>query len=226
MRCRPIALVLTLLTVGLLAGCAAGPPAAQKRAGVADDAAGPRALLAKWHKALVAGDKNAYVACLVGSDDEIVLALASFEAVQANYAFHDAVVKEFGPEAWKSFRSGPAQIDIFPKDEAWTLRITAIRTGNLAFGYLPRGRVPLHMIEEGGQWHIAAASLVPPGLLAKQAADYQMLWAASLRKLADQVGKKQMPAAPTDTQADYMKMVAPAERGAAASAMTDSFLMQ
>jgi len=225
MRRRAVILAIPVLAIVLVAGCAAGPQGGQTRAGP-QDAAGPRALLAKWHKALVTGDKNTYVACFVGSDDEIVLALAGMEAVQANYAFHDAVVKQFGPDSWQAFSSGPAQIDIFPKDERWTTRITTVRTGVLAFGYLPRGRVPLHMIEDGGQWRIAAASLVPPGLMAKQAADYQMRWAASLRKLADQVAKKQVPAAPTGTRADYMKMVAPAEQPAARRAVEDSFLVQ
>jgi hypothetical protein len=226
MRARPIAIILAASIAGLMAGCAAGPQGAQVRGNATDAAAGPRALLARWHKALVAGDKNAYIACFTGSDDEIVLALAGMEAVQANYAFHDAVVKEFGQGAWQGFVSGPAQIDIFPKEETWPGRITAVQTGAVAFGYLPRGRVPLHMIEEGGQWHIAAASLVPPGLLAKQAADYQMRWAASLRKLTQQVVEKKAPAAPAEASKNYMDMVAPAERGAAGRAVMDSFMTQ
>jgi hypothetical protein len=213
--------VLTLtaiLALGLAAGCAAGP-GGQSRAAGADDGAGPRTLLAKWHESLVAGDKNAYTGCFIGTDDEIVLALAALEAVQANYAFHDAVVKKFGADAWKAFSSGEAQIDIFPKAPEAAQRITVVQTGGVAQGYLPRGAVPLAMVERGGQWYIHAASMTPPGLKAKEAADYQYRWAAAIRKLTQQVASNQPPPAPSTANDSFMNMVAPEERARAREAV-------
>jgi hypothetical protein len=211
------------LAWALLTGCAA--PQAATRTGV-NDAAGPRALLEKWHKALVTGDKDAYVSCFVGSDDEIVLALAGLEAVQANYAFHDAVVKEFGAEAWKGFSSGGARIDIFPQDLTWTRRITVVRTAATAVGYLPHARVPLMMVEENGVWKLHAGSLVPPGFEAKQAADYQYRWAAAIRGMVEQIRTHQVGTSnvATKADADFRAKLSPAEAASALRAVSDSFL--
>jgi hypothetical protein len=217
---KPMLALAAMLAMILAAGCAAGPESGQTRTSAMDDGAGPRALLATWHKTLVAGDKSAYTACFIGTDEEIVLALAGMEAVQANYAFHDAVVTKFGADAWKGFSSGGAQIDIFPKDPMAAQRITVVQTGGTAQGYLPRGKVPLTMVERGGRWYIHAASMTPPGLKAKEAADYQYRWAAALRKLTQQVASNQTPApAAASPTEDFMKMVAPEERARATEAV-------
>jgi hypothetical protein len=68
------------------------------------------------------------------------------------------------------------------------MRITLVRTGGLAFGYLPGGRVPMHLAEDRGAWRIQAASLIPPGQTAEKAAYYLFRWSATLRELTQRVG--------------------------------------
>jgi hypothetical protein len=65
--------------------------------------------------------------------------------------------------------------------------ITLVRTGDLAFAYLPAGRVPLHLSQEEGAWRICAASLVPPGHTAERAAYFVFRWVAVLEELTARV---------------------------------------
>ena len=212
-------------TRGAATAAAPGTPAA---AVAQADTTAPRALLARWHQALVSADKSAYLACFVGSQEELVLALAGQEVVQANYAFNRAVVAAYGPDGWKVFQtSDGARIDLFPREPAWSGRITVVRAGRIAFAYLPRGRVPLVLSEESGVWRIHAGSLVPPGIDANRAAEYQFRWAAALRGLVDQVTQKppETEKARRDIAEDFSTRVAPADRPAAAAAVNESFLL-
>jgi len=223
-----VAAVLALLMVS---GC--GPtkdaaPASAPAALAQADTAGPRALLMRWHQALVSGDKAQYLACFVGSEDELVLALAGLEAVQAAYAFHNAIVSTYGADAWRAFQtSDGAQIGLFPRDTQWTRRVTVIRQGDIAFGYLPRGRVPIHMSQVDGVWRIHAGSLVPPGFEARRAADFQFRWAAALRNLIPRVGQRQlaMERAGEEANKDLAARIKPEDRPAAAAAVNESFLL-
>jgi hypothetical protein len=224
---RRLALI-ALPALFLWPGCGPAKDAAPAANLPAGDSAAPRAVLARWQQALVAGDKSAYLACFTGSEDELVLALAGFEAAQAGYAFHDAVTRTYGPEAWKLFDgSSGVKVDLFPRDPQWPRRITVVRMGSVAFGYTPRGRVPLALSETGGAWRLHAASLVPPGIEARRAADYLFKWAAALRDLAPKVIEKKFAAekATTDFDADLKARIAPADRPAAAAAV-DAFLVQ
>jgi len=218
--------LLVAVSLALLAGCAANPESPQVRASARDDAAGPRALMAKWHHSLATGDKTQYLSCFTGSKDDLVLALAVFDAIQANYAFHNAVVATYGPDGWKAFQASEgARIDLFPREERWLARITVVPMGQMAFSYLPRGRVPMHMLHQDGAWHIQAASLTTPGFEAKRAADYLFRWAATLRQLIPQITARGVTAekATKDVRDDFKAKVAPAEAPAAAEAV-DSFL--
>ncbi len=189
------AAVLTLVLVAL-AGC--GPEQAALRApGAAEDDSAPRRTLLAWHGSLIGSDRQQYLACFAGTEDELVLVLAAFEAVEAGWAFHNAVVAAYGEDAWRSFeRSDGARVALFPRESDWPMRITLVRTGALAFGYLPGGRVPMHLVEDRGAWRIQAASLIPPGQTAEKAAYYLFRWSAALRELAQRVGRPGEPAAP------------------------------
>jgi len=189
------AAVLTLVLVAL-AGC--GPEQAALRApGPAQDDSAPRRTLLAWHGSLVGGDRQRYLACFAGTEDELVLVLAAFEAVEAGWAFRNAVVAAYGEDAWRSFeRADGARVALFPRESDWPMRITLVRTGAMAFGYLPGGRVPLHLVEDRGAWRIQAASLIPPGQTAEKAAYYLFRWSAALRELAQRVGRPGEPAAP------------------------------
>jgi len=214
--------VSAMLALLALTGCAANPESPQARTPPRDDAAGPRALLARWHRSLVAGDKTQYLECFAGSKDDLVLALAVFEAIQANYAFYNAVVSTYGPDGWKAFQASEgARIDLFPREGQWLARITVVPMGSMAFGYLPRGRVPMHMLREDGAWRIQAASLAVPGFEPKRAADYLFRWAATLRRLIPQITARGVTAdkATKDVKEDFKARVAPEERPAAAEAV-------
>jgi hypothetical protein len=189
-----LAVAVGLVAVG--AGCEAQNPALRAPCAAEDDSAPRRTLLA-WHQALVGGDRQQYLACFAGTEDELVLVLAAFEVVEASETFHDAVVAAYGEDAWRSFeRADGARVARFPRESDWPMRITLVRTGVLAFGYLPGGRVPLHLVEDRGVWRIQAASLIPPGQTAEKAAYYLFRWSAALRELAQRVGRPGEPAAP------------------------------
>ncbi|HUU91496.1 MAG TPA: hypothetical protein VM238_09820, partial [Phycisphaerae bacterium] len=104
MRAARRHVIASILVASNLAGCGPNPdrPDAQGLSGA--DTAGPRTLLADWHASLVAGDKAAYLACFVGGEEELVLALALMEVVQASYAFHDAVLAAYGEGGWQAFQ--------------------------------------------------------------------------------------------------------------------------
>jgi hypothetical protein len=217
-RRRLAAIVLLALAAG---GCAAAPESPAARTPPQADTAGPQAALVRWHHALADGDKTPYLACFVGSEDELVLALAIFESIQASYEFQKAVVAAYGPQAWKVFETDDAtRVDIFPRDAAWPMRVTVVRMGAAALAYTPRGRVPLHLSQVNGAWRIHASGLVPPGVDAGRASQYLFQWAEALRKLAGQVAGKGVPAekASRDVMADFEARLAPAERPAAAAA--------
>lgn len=216
-----------VLIASVLVGCGPnlGAPSAQGLSGA--DTAGPHALLADWHASLVAGEKGAYLTCFAGSEDELVLALALMEVVQASYAFRDAVVAAYGPQGWQVFqKSKGARVDLFPRDPNWTRTITVVRMGRSAFGYLRTGRVPLHMSREDGGWRLHASGLVPPGFEAKRAADYLFRWAATLRELAPKIGEKRVKAdrASQDVAEDFKRRVTPEEQPRAAEAV-EFFMM-
>ncbi len=214
--------VAVALALVMLVGCGPNPDAPRAQGLASADTAGPRALLADWHASLVAGDKGAYLACFVGSEDELVLALALMEVVQASYAFHDAVMAAYGPEAWKAFQASKgARVDLFPRDANWTGTITVVRMERAAFGYLRTGRVPLHMSWEAGGWRLHASGLVPPGFEAKRAADYLFRWAATLREVAPKIGEKRVKAdrASREVTEDFNRRIAPAEQPQAAEAV-------
>ena len=203
----------------VLAGCAATPesPAARQTA----DFVGPRAAVVRWHHALADGDKAAYTSCFAGTEEELVLALAIFESAQAGYEFQKAVVAAYGQDAWKAFETSDAsRVDIFPRDPSWPMRVTVVEMGGIALAYTPRGRLPLHLTQSGGAWHIQAAGLVPPGVDAGRAARYLFQWAEALRKLAAQVSGKSVPAdkASRDAMVEFESRFAPEERPAAAAA--------
>jgi hypothetical protein len=221
---RTVAAALSLV---MLAGC--GPNAAAPRArGLGGaDTAGPRTLLADWHASLVAGDKVGYLACFVGSEEELVLALALMETVQAGYAFQDAVIAGYGPQGWQAFqRSKDARVSLFPRDPTWPGRITVARMGRMALAYVPSGRVPLHMSRETGGWRLHASGLVPPGFEPKRAADYLFRWAATLRELAPKIGEKRVKADRARQQVtdDFRARLAPDEQPEAAAAV-EFFMM-
>ena len=193
--CKVLWVALTLVLVAL-AGC--GPEQAALRApGAAEDDSAPRRTLLAWHGSLIGSDRQQYLACFAGTEDELVLVLAAFEAVEAGWAFRNAVVAAYGEDAWRSFeRADGARVALFPRESDWPMRITLVRTGAMAFGYLPGGRVPLHLVEDRGTWRIQAASLIPPGQTAEKAAYYLFRWSAALRELAQRVGRPGEPAAP------------------------------
>jgi len=223
----PKHLVAAALALAVLVGCGPNLDAPSARGLAGADTAGPRALLADWHASLVAGDKAAYLACFVGSEDELVLALALMEVVQASYAFHDAVMAAYGPEAWKVFQASKgARVDLFPRDPNWTGTITLARMGDAAFGYLRTGRTPLHMSREGAGWRLHASGLVPPGFEARRAADYLFRWAATLRELAPKIGEKRLRAdrARAQVTEDFRARLAPDEQPEAAAAV-EFFMM-
>ena len=190
---------LSALAVGLAviaSGCGAQNPMG-RAPGASEDDSAPRRTLLAWHGSLVGGDRQQYLACFAGTEDELVLVLAAFEAVEASEAFHNAVVAAYGEDAWQSFeRADGARVARFPRESDWPMRITLVRTGAMAFGYLPGGRVPLHLVEDRGAWRIQAASLIPPGQTAEKAAYYLFRWSAALRELAQRVGRPGEPAAP------------------------------
>ena len=189
-----LAVAVGLVAVG--AGCEAQNPAL-RAPGASEDDSAPRRTLLAWHGSLIGGDRQQYLACFAGTEDELVLVLAAFEVVEASEAFHNAVVAAYGEDAWKSFeRADGARVARFPRESDWPMRITLIRTSTVAFGYLPGGRVPLHLLEDRGAWRIQAASLIPPGQTAEKAAYYLFRWSAALRELAQRVGRPGEPAAP------------------------------
>ena len=227
MRAARRHVIASILVASNLAGCGPNPdrPDAQGLSGA--DTAGPRTLLADWHASLVAGDKAAYLACFVGGEEELVLALALMEVVQASYAFHNAVLAAYGEGGWQAFQqSKGARVDLFPRDPNWTATITLARMGDAAFGYLRTGRVPLHMSREGGGWRLHASGLVPPGFEAQRAADYLFRWAATLRELAPKIGDKRLRAdhARKQVTEDFQARIAPDEQPEAAEAV-EFFMM-
>ena len=190
---------LSALAVGLAviaSGCEAQNPAL-RAPGASEDDTAPRRTLLAWHGSLTGGDRQQYLASFAGTEDELVLVLAAFEVVEASEAFHNAVVAAYGEDAWRSFeRADGARVARFPRESDWPMRITLVRSGAMAFGYLPGGRVPLHLVEDRGAWRIQAASLIPPGQTAEKAAYYLFRWSAALRELAQRVGRPGEPAAP------------------------------
>lgn len=223
----PKRLVAVALALVMLVGCGPNPDAPRAQGLSSADTAGPRTLLADWHASLMAGEKGVYLACFVGSEDELVLALALMEVVQASYAFHDAVVAAYGEGGWQAFqRSKGARVDLFPRDANWTETITVVRMKRAAFGYLRTGRVPLHMSWEAGGWRLHASGLVPPGFEAKRAADYLFRWAATLRELAPKIGEKRIKAdrARQQVTEDFNRRIAPDEQPEAAAAV-EFFMM-
>jgi len=206
------AAVLTLVLVAL-AGC--GPEQAALRApGPGQDDAAPRRTLLAWHGSLIGSDRQQYLACFAGTEDELVLVLAAFEVVEASEAFRNAVVAAYGEDAWQSFeRADGARVARFPRESDWPMRITLVRTGAMAFGYLPGGRVPMHLVEDRGTWRIQAASLIPPGQTAEKAAYYLFRWSAALRELAQRVGRPGEPAAPLRADAPRQALEGKLEAG-------------
>ena len=196
---RLIALAVGLVVIA--SGCEAQNPAL-RAPGAAEDDSAPRQTLLAWHGSLIGGDRQQYLACFAGTEEELVLVLAAFEAVEASEAFHNAVVAAYGEDAWRSFeRADGARVARFPRESDWPMRITLVRTGALAFGYLPGGRVPMHLVEDRGAWRIQAASLIPPGQTAEKAAYYLFRWSAALRELVQRVGRPGEPAAPLQPDA-------------------------
>ena len=192
-----IALAVGVVSAAILAAGCEAQETALRAPGAAEDDSAPRRTLLAWHHSLVGGDRAEYLACFAGTEDELVLVLAAFEVVEASEAFHAAVVAAYGEDAWRSFeRADGARVARFPRAPDWPMRITLVRTGALAFGYLPGGRVPLHLVEDRGAWRIQAASLVPPGQTAEKAAYYLFRWSVALRELAQRVGRPGEPAAP------------------------------
>jgi len=227
MLAGPKCLVAAALALMTLTGCGPNPDAPGARGLAGADTAGPRALLADWHASLVAGDKGAYLACFVGSEEELVLALAVQEVVRSSYAFHDAVVAAYGPAGWEVFRrSKGARVSLMPREPGWVRTITVARMGEMAFGYVPKGRVPLHLSRGAGVWRLHASSLVPPGLDAGRAADYLFRYAAVLRQLVEEVRQKQVEAARASMrmEKDFLARVAPDEQAEAGQAV-DAFLV-
>ncbi|MGB2754409.1 MAG: hypothetical protein WBD75_13230 [Phycisphaerae bacterium] len=191
MRCARIAAVVAAALMLIAPGCQ------NTRDAVPAGEGGPRSALRQWHQALLRGDRAEYLASFAGTEEELVLALAIFDAVQVNYRFYNAVVAKYGADAWKAFEgAGAARVHLWPRDPGWTATITVVRTGDFAVGYLPRARVPMHLREDGGRWRIDAASLIPPGQTAEKAAYYLFRWSAALRELAQRVGRPGEPAAP------------------------------
>jgi len=196
MRLASTRIALAVGLAAVAAGCGA-QETALRAPGAAQDDSAPRRTLLAWHGSLVGSDRQQYLACFAGTEDELVLVLAAFEAVEASEAFHNAVVAAYGEDAWRSFeRADGARVARFPRESDWPMRITLVRTGAMAFGYLPGGRVPLHLVEDRGAWRIQAASLIPPGQTAEKAAYYLFRWSAALRELAQRVGRPGEPAAP------------------------------
>ena len=176
-----------VLVLVLAAGCAA-PGEADRTPGGGSDASGPRDLLVRWHQALVAGDQTQYLSCFAGSQDELVLTIAIHQAVRAAQTFHDAVVQAYGAEGWAQIQQSPGtRVALWPREADWPMGITLVRTGNLAFAYLPAGRVPLHLSQERSVWRIHAASLIPPGHTAERAAYFVFRWVAVLEELTARV---------------------------------------
>jgi hypothetical protein len=220
----------TLGLAALLAAGCAGADDPGRTPGPASDSSAARQLLVRWHAALVGGDRTPYLACFAGTEDELVLAIAMQEAVRAAYAFHDAVLETYGPEGWASLQQSPgARVALWPREADWPMAITLVRTGTLAFAYLPAGRVPLHLFEDGGFWRIQAASLVPPGHTPERAAYFLFRWVAVLEELTARVrrpGATPAEVAPEASQELLRSKLQEGELPAAEEALRDTMLLQ
>ena len=136
-------------------------------------AATPRAAATNMFKAMLDGNKADFLACLVGTENEMKAPQAGFDLVQAEFAFRDAIIKTYGQEGWEKFQGemdanghtsfdlpDRKDLDLIEKAELKMEGSSAILTVSVANSH---EKLFLTNSKEGKGWKIKAISFIPPG---------------------------------------------------------------
>ncbi len=128
-RRRPLAAVAGLVVPALaglccLPGCGEEDPQA---------VAEVRDLLVRWHRAMLDGDRRAYLACFTGTEQMLEMEAAQLAFHQAAMRFRDRYIAAYGRDAWADHQDTPgAQLRTPPADADYPHRIEIRMKGHYA----------------------------------------------------------------------------------------------
>ena len=135
----------------------------------------PQEVLTNMANAMADGDRDAYLACFKGTEEEIGVMMTIFDASCAAQSFGEKLTAAYGKEslggATASWGAGPLRPPdpqkLLAQAEFDVQGTTAVVRQKGAQDADAGPNNAIHMIREGGRWYIKAASMVPTGQAAK-----------------------------------------------------------
>lgn len=171
-----------LACVTCLVGCSS--PGPQRPVG--QDS--PRALLRKWHHAIVAGKAQEFVECCApmgrGWGEAQKECMKWIRSVQA---FKRALQDVHGADAWREYvtaaeKGGGLSVGAVPENDAWTREVDVEVKGDVATYLCPAGGFPRKLVRRGGIWYFDYEHII-----VRDHPEEEKRWYAAHRAAVDKV---------------------------------------
>ena len=155
----------------------------------------PRALLKKWHKAILNDDLKSFLECMEGSPDYLDLMKANLETVRVAYAFKAALEKAYGPNALEKYNAveldlGEVSMEpmVVPEDPAWidTLDIREQEKGRVTTVV---NNDTMHLVLRDGVWRVDVKASLPPDIVPKRTLTVWRAWTEAMRRTTKDAGE-------------------------------------
>jgi hypothetical protein len=150
LRRRTTALSASILLVCAASGCRKEDP---------QQVAAVRAVILKWHRALLDGNRSECMSCIAGSEEDLRVVEAHYDYVQEALAFKRAVIEAYGQKGWEACQEVPGGRLLLPpedRDHFADIRVR-IKSG-YALCELPRGVRHFRVNRVGAVWRIPASA--------------------------------------------------------------------
>ena len=164
-------LVVALVALG---GCGRGEQGAQSKRSTSKAVAyksadQPRNVLENMVTALLAEDRDTYMACFTGSAQELQVPVVLFDFSVAGAAFRADFIRAYGKAGWDKFQSespGEANARLELPDGSLLAELdkaTVTINGNSASMTVPQESKSVEFVKQADGWRINACCLVPSG---------------------------------------------------------------
>lgn len=188
-----------------LAGCGGGNQEMPRTQ--ATDQTTPAVTVLKMNRAALEGDREAYLACFVGSEEQLAVAEAMYDFAREGLAFREAMLGQYGQAGWAHVQ----QYFALPSTEmaGWQVRDESADEATLV---QPLEQTALRLRRVDGQWYIRAGEFVP----ADESAERVVAWFGAttdeFARIRQRIG--QPGVVPGDIRAELNRAFGSRRRGA------------
>ena len=166
-----------------------------------DGSATAKEAIVKFVDALLAGDRDAVMACSVVSDDHVKLVEAVVGFSAAASQFREQFIDTYGRAAWDTFQSPASSGANFQLPERITAdQLAVVEDGDRATANVPGSGEATQLVKRDGEWFIHLDDQLPSGEEADDLADKMSDLADLISRFTSDIGRSGVTPEKIDTE--------------------------